>query len=417
MSTRMTDIPIYDKKAWTFLIFMAGDNDLESFAHLDLVELESLPSDENLHVLVQFDSRADLTYRFRFFPGGRELIGEPLLETNTGDPNTLTEFVTWGKKHFPAEQSALIIWNHGTGLRDLPANFNYSALRSNETTAIQSELQRTLFSSTLTELSKTQRRLRGVAIDATNRDYLDNQELQKALFDVPGDGPRVNIIGFDACLMNAVEISYQLRGLAQFMIGSQETEPGVGWPYQEILTALAKQPTVSAKQLANLIVDYYAQTSGNRLRGRESPYTQSVLSLDQVHQTFELIKNLSIALNNPSVLNHTKVKSALRRAREQVKRFRDRDLVDLLDWCELMHRETKGSAGDGFREPLLALKSHLLPGEGLILKTHAHGGTDANRIHGASIYWPQNAYLQTYDMLDFAASGWGELVKGALAFQ
>jgi len=410
----MPNVPIYPKKLWTLLVFMAGDNDLESFADLDLVEMESLPSDEHLHVVVQFDSRAEATYRYRFFPGGSEVVGEPLGEVNTGDPAVLTEFVTWGKKHFPAEQTALVIWNHGTGLRDLPADFDYSALRNGETKAVEKELGRTLFRPTLPKLAQMARRLRGVAIDATARDYLDNQELQNALAAVPGDDPRVDLLGFDACLMNVVEIGYQLRGLARFMVGSQETEPGAGWPYKEVLTALAAEPTMPARRLAETVVTCYGQVAGRKMRGRESPYTQSALDLDRVGQTFDLVRELVQRLADPQVLKQSKVRNALRPSSDQIKRFRDRDLADLLDWCEVLRRETKGQAGTPFREALLALQTHLSSGTELIVANHAHGGDDAARIHGVSIYWPLESYSPVYDKLDFATSGWGGLVRKVL---
>ena len=265
------------------------------------------------------------------------------------------------------------------------------------------------------EAAQTRRRLRGVAIDATDRDYVDNQELQKALADVPGDGHRVDLLGFDACLMSVVEIGYQLRGLTRLMVGSQETEPGAGWPYKEVLAALAARPTMSAHQLAETIVTCYAQTAGRRLRGRESPYTQSALDLDKVNQTFDLVRELTLKLLDTHVLDHTKVRSALRRSRDQVKRFCDRDLADLLDWCKLLRRETKGRASEPFRETLLALQAHLEPGAGLVVASHAHGGSDANRIHGVSIYWPQEGYSSVYDRLDFAASGWGHLAEQAVS--
>jgi len=406
----MSDVPIYPKKAWTMLVFMAGDNDLEAFAHLDLAEMDSLPSDEHLHVVVQFDSRAKATYRFRFFPGGHEKVGQPLGEVNTGDPASLTGFVTWGKKHFPAAQTALVIWNHGTGLRDLPPDFDYSRLRSGEAETVQALLRRTLFNPTLAKLAQTRHQLRGVAIDATDRDYLDNQELQKALSDIPGEGPRIDLLGFDACLMNVVEIGYQLRSLARFMVGSQETEPGAGWPYNQVLTALVANPDMSARQLGETVVKCYARSTGMKLR-QESPFTQSVLDLGMVDQTFNLVRDLALALDVPFVLENSTVEQALRTASESVKRFHDRDLADLSDWCAHLVRETKGGAGDHFRYQLLALQAHLELGAGLVIANIAHGGSDADHIHGVSIYWPQTTYSSVYDSLEFAVSGWGRFVN------
>ena len=41
-----------------------------------------------------------------------DIIGE----RNTGDPETLRNFITWSKTNAPANNYALVMWNHGGGL-------------------------------------------------------------------------------------------------------------------------------------------------------------------------------------------------------------------------------------------------------------------------------------------------------------
>lgn len=418
----MPEAQIFRRKAWTLLIYMAGDNDLERFGNLDIAEMDRLPSDEHLNVVVQFDSKATATYRYRFHPGGHEQVGEPLGEVNTGDPKTLTEFVAWGKTLFPAERTALVIWNHGTGPLALPPDFDYSRIRAGDTQALTRELRRTMFTTTLDRLAENRPRLRAVALDATDRDYLETQELAKALEAIPGVGARVDVIGFDACLMSAVEVAYQLRLLARVMVGSQELEPGVGWPYNDIVTALANDPDMSAEQLGKTIVTCYARSTGMKLRDTMSPYTQAALNLTLADRTFELVGDLTKALDTPDVLDNSMVRQAMRNARHGAKRFNlkrpehARELADLADWCDILIRDTKGRAGNPFREQLRALRSHLELGVGLVAASQAHGGDDADRIHGVSIYWPAGAYLPVYDTLGFARTGWGQLANAKLAF-
>lgn len=407
----MPELAIYPKKKWTVLVYMAGDNDLESFAHMNLLEMQGLPSDQHLHVVAQFDGRSQFTYRFRLFPGGNEPVGEPLGETNTGDPVILTDFITWGQKYFPAEHTALVIWNHGTGLRNLPADFDYSRLRSAETSLIKETLKHTLFQTTLDRFDTRPHRMRGIAIDATARDYLDTLELQKALKDASLPKQRLDLIGFDACLMNDVEIAYQLRGLGDYMVGSQETEPGQGWPYRKILSALAARPEMEPRQLAQTIVAEYGKSAASRLRAAASNMTLSALDLAQINTTYDLIKNLVAKLNTDSVLNNSTVRAALLSTHSAVKRFRDRDLVDLVDWCEVLRRQTKGSAGEPFRAELIALQQHLSLNPVLVVANQTSGGDDTARIHGLSIYWPEHGYLPEYDKLDFSSTNWGSLAR------
>jgi hypothetical protein len=402
------DVDIQPHKAWAVLIYMAGDNDLEDFARLDIAEMSQLPSDENLHVVVQFDSRSAQTTRYRVYPGGRERVGDPLGETNTGDPAILTQFVTWGKTHFPADHTALIIWNHGTGLRDLPPDFDYAGLRGGDAPRVEAVMKRTLFTTTLPKLAARRKRLRGVAIDATDRDYLDTQELQTAIADVPGDGARVDVIGFDACLMSVIEIAYQLRGLAHWMIGSQEIEPGAGWPYADLLKQLAAQPAMSPRVFAETVVACYAAEQV-ATSIQQPARTQAALDLDQIGTTHALIQALTTALTT-EVLQLSKVAAALRDLNDSVRRFRDRDLADLADWCDGLLLKTKGTAARPFLAQLRALRDHLQLGAGVIVANTA-SGPEAARIHGASIYWPQTDYSSVYDTLAFADAGWGKLIQ------
>lgn len=416
----MPDDPIYPKKAWTLLVYMAGDNDLESQGTRDLDEMRALPSDEHLHVVAQFDSLYSRTYRYRIIPGDYTLIGQPLGEVNTGQPKNLTDFITWGMAHFPAEQTALVIWNHGTGLRDLPPDFDYSALRSGTSISLKKELRRTLFRPTLEKMVTAERKLRGIAIDATDRDYLDNIELKKALLEAlpeqGGQKSRLALIGFDACLMSVVEIAYQLREAAGYVVSSQELEPGVGWPYGELLKKMAfrlqSEQALSARQLCEMIVESYIRAVEETTYKKTHSYTQSALDLGQVQCTFDLVMSLVDKLARPHVLGDPSVEAAFHAIFRRARRFSEREQVDLGDWLAILQRETRGSAGAPFRQALLDLQSHLEEGQGLIVNSQALGKYK-ERTHGVSIYWPGLDYLPVVERLDFKETGWWRLAKWA----
>jgi hypothetical protein len=416
----LPDDPIFQKKAWTLLVYMAGDNDLDSQGTRDLDEMRALPSDEHLHVAVQFDSLYSKTYRYRIIPGDYVLIGQPLDEVNTGDPKNLTTFITWGMEHFPAEQTALVIWNHGTGLRDLPPDFNYSALRAGESRKIIKELRRTLFRPTIEKINAGRHRLRGIAIDATDRDYLDNIELKNALLEAlpeqNGQRRRLALVGFDACLMSEVEIAYQLKDVAAYMVSSQELEPGVGWPYGEILKkiaqALENNQALGACQLSEIIIESYIYSVKEKASSKTYSYTQSTLDLGQAQHTFELVRELVDRLAQQSILENSTIEKAFRIVFQDAKRFSEREQVDLSDWLTILQRETRGNAGAPFRQALLNLQAHLKKGQGLIVDSQAIG-KDRKRVHGVSIYWPELDYLPVIERLDFKGTGWWRLAKWA----
>jgi len=109
------------------MVYLDADNNLEYAGTEDFLELASVGSDANTNILVQFDRRSgydtshgDWTTCKRFYvtrgmlptPG---FALEDLGEMNMGDPNTLSSFVNWATANYPADNYALVLWNHGSG--------------------------------------------------------------------------------------------------------------------------------------------------------------------------------------------------------------------------------------------------------------------------------------------------------------
>ena len=55
---------------------------------------------------------------------------------------------------------------------------------------------------------------------------------------------RVDVLGCDACLMSMVEIAYELRGVADFLVASETEQPSQSWPYAPLLAALREHPEI-----------------------------------------------------------------------------------------------------------------------------------------------------------------------------
>lgn len=62
-------------------------------------------------------------------------------------------------------------------------------------------------------------------------------------------------IGFDACLMSSLEVASVLAPYADYMIASQETEPGWGWNYA-FLSVLSDR-AIPGDEMGEYIVDSY----------------------------------------------------------------------------------------------------------------------------------------------------------------
>ena len=94
-------------------------------------------------------------------------------------------------------------------------------------------------------------------------DYLSLGDLTGALTQaLPQAGvDKLDLIGFDACLMGQLDVFQPLAPFADFAVGSEELTPGSGWDYRAILGQLADEPAMDGSRLAQQIaanfVDYY----------------------------------------------------------------------------------------------------------------------------------------------------------------
>ena len=172
---------------------------------------------------------------------------QDLGEQNMGDPDVLQDFVEWAITNYPAKRYMLSIWNHGNGWRQSRERLHERAMRARAAS------------------EPDQGVAKAVATDDTDDDILYMREVQTALEGARqrlGTLVKLDVVGFDACLMGMVEVAYACRDVANYVVGSEDLEPGDGWPYDTILGDLVAMPTMTAKGLADLVVDKYGSSYG-----------------------------------------------------------------------------------------------------------------------------------------------------------
>jgi len=96
-------------------------------------------------------------------------------------------------------------------------------------------------------------------------------------------GTTFDFIGFDACLMATVENGLMLDRYADYMIASEETEPGIGWYYTNWLTALSNNTSMPTIEIGKNIVDDFVSTCNRDCRGQSA--TLSVVDLAELSYT------------------------------------------------------------------------------------------------------------------------------------
>ncbi len=251
-----------------------------------------------------------------------------------------------------------------------------------------------------------------IAFDDSSLDFLDNAKLQQAFREAQEQtGQKVSLIGMDACLMSMVEVAYQLRANANYMVGSQEVEPLSGWPYTAILGNLTSDSGMTPEALAKLIVQEYGRYYEEDSRGSLPQITQSATNLMVVENLAEAVGRLASVLRQLLVEKDFDVENALSYAKRKVVRFRDKDCVDLYDFLKIIQDEY---TGDRTRLTIVldeVINLMTLEIEAKLVVANVTSGLRFSRVKGLSIYSPFKGYSKFYDRLDFASCGWGEFLR------
>ncbi len=373
---------------WTLMVYMAGDNDLEQAGWGDLGEMAQIGSTEEVNVVVQFDTLKDeKTYRYFVAKGKLEKVGE-LGEINTGKPENLTDFIRWAMREYPAGHYLLSIWNHGTGWVSIPKDYDWDLIG---TLPEDGHVRRAIFASTVARVAGRNETERAICLDRRSEDALDNRELKKALSDV---GRKLDIIGFDACLMNMIEVAYQIREAAYFMVGSEEEEPGAGWPYHLVLETLTTDPDIAPEKLARRIAQHFKASYPG-----QGAITQSALDIRKVGDVKRAVDRLALAMMEHLPSDAAFIKSILK----DTQKFAYPHYVDLADFANRLRGQ---SPRDDVRQAADALVDALLPeGEwGFVLAyERAEAMTGA---YGVAIYFPEDGEVtKDYQRLDFISDG------------
>lgn len=283
----------HPKAKWTVMVYMAGDDSnpfgIEYAVTQDLWELKEVGSNEAVHFLAQTDEWKERnSYRYRLRKD-TSLVADRLAiypgDLNTGRVSTLVDFVDWSVTTFPAQQYALVLWGHGSGHDDQDV---YRLARGDISPRLAARLgheRMGFFGRTRRAILERNGPNKGYGFDSTATDFLDNRELKRALRIIATRlGKPLDLLGFDACLMANTEVCYQLRKLVQWVVGSEQTEPGDGWAYREAFLGLVARPSQDGKELGRTIVQSFGEAYDE----------QQTLSLIDIGKIAKLANNLNL---------------------------------------------------------------------------------------------------------------------------
>jgi len=162
---------------------------------------------------------------------------------------------------------------------------------------------------------------RGISYDYATGNHITTPQLARAL----GGIGRVHVYASDACLMQMAEVAYELKDKADYIVGSEETEPVAGYPYDTLLGGLLARPDMSPAELAKLTVNSYADYYAKK----KTASTCSVLKASSLaalrEKTDAFARSLMLCGD----------KEAFRAARGAALSYAFEDNTDLYDLAEL----------------------------------------------------------------------------------
>jgi hypothetical protein len=208
--------------SWTFALYVNGDNNLEDeWDGTSLPLLLNLPANPDVNIVAMVDLKSTDGTDLVEISGGAYQVVNSYPEKNFGDGATLQWFITEIATLYPADKLGVTIWDHGYGWIEF-------------------------------------------SFDETEWDRIHMPEMKAA---IEGAGVYIDVLSFDACNMGNIEVVYEAytTGLVGYTVGSEESVPFDGYPYDfmwdPVLQDASRTPAQVAIDMVNGWGQYYDATS------------------------------------------------------------------------------------------------------------------------------------------------------------
>ena len=384
----------HEKRPWTVLTYIAGDNTLEPFIQGDLDAMKAGAND-NANILAFVSTHRQGQSKFSqqliVTPNGINQDGPNLFNLDSGNPATAIQACSWAVTNFESNNFAFIFWNHGSGplnrFRILGNTIKQWNTWANKATRL---LMKEVYINNLSE--------RGVCYDDTTNNYFTDLDVQTILnFLNKKLGKKIDIVAFDACLMAGIEIASTVKPYANYLVSSQQTIPGIGFDYKGIFASLNQkvlQPSDFAVAMVKAYDTLYQRT--------KEDYTLSAIDLSKIDALIQNVSNianlLANCIANQSGHEVTSTITTSSNAKNSV-RFEEQSYIDLLSLYLNLYKNLPQMQLDSDNTNAI----RLLLNRGLALISNAvlaHvSSKNLVRAKGISIYMPQDQVDPSYTKL------------------
>ncbi|MBQ9015450.1 MAG: hypothetical protein IJ109_04955 [Firmicutes bacterium] len=337
-------------KETTVYMYLIGSNleDATGAASVNLAQIkDATAAGENLKFIVEAGGSGRwFTDGFKNRKTGRYMIrdGEvTLLETLPNDtcmsePGTLEDFLKWANRNYPSDRKMLFFWDHGGGL----SGFGVDVLNPRE-----------------------------------KQSLLSMSEITGAL---ESAGDKYDVIGFDACLMQTMEVGMSLEPYADYLLASEESEPGSGMYYTAAFSRLAQEPDLDTLKFGAMMCSSYDQ-SLELLNGSPQPaYTMSMTDLRYMTVVYNTFIGYLTRLDEEFKTDRESFIN-MSTARSKAYEFQMEDQIDLIDFIR------RSDIPDSEKTEMIGNVSSAIA---------VRNAGSANHINGIATYMPYDD-LYSYD--------------------
>lgn len=365
------------EKEWTMLVYINGHNNLDPFGQADINEMEEVGSTEQVNVVVQWASLTNKTTKRLLVEKdtNKNQVTSPIVQdlptVDMGDYKNLVDFIRWGHENYPARHYFVVVRNHGTGWHKLALDGGMSTW--------------------------------DISIDDLTKNGITTFQLGLAMEDASKIiGRKIDIYGSDAGLMGMIEVAHQMKDSVQYFIGSEDLEPGAGWPYEQVLARWNQFAAATPEDVAKFLPEIYTASYG---------FEATTLS----SYDLRYIDSLTTALSNFRAVMTTQnddAKTELVSAIAASLKFYYSDYVDLGDFL------TKISAKPGVQKNLQYVTNVQEELKKFVIANSATG--KFKQAQGLAIWLPSTAanytkFQKLYSELSFnITSQWNQLIESGL---
>ncbi len=303
-----TAAPRAEEKEWTFLLFLNGHNNLSSYGDMNLKDMEKSGSTDQVNIVVEWGKADDpLTKRLLVQKSTNpSQVTSPILESQAnvdmGDYHRLVDFVKWGVDHYPAKHYFVAVWNHGSGWH-------------------------------FQEMNKANVGINDISFDDNTGNHITTEQLGLAMAEIKQYiGRNIDIYGSDACLMQMVEVAAEMKDSVNYFVGSEETEPGEGWPYAPFMQRWVSNPQQTPAELSIALSQEYLKAYSGGVYGQKS-VTFSALDMSKLDAVISSSNRLAAHLASMDAASLKKIKSSL----NKVQAYYYSDYKDYADFIKVIN--------------------------------------------------------------------------------